>query len=143
MTKTDRRVIAYAAFGVAAISLLWIILAAVTPTTNYHLAPLVAVLAAPTTARMTTTTRLRAPLSVATVAVGVAVTTVAAVLIQVAGWAQGPSFSPSITPLTELVVLIAVGGVLGAVIASVPFGDKPATQDPAASTSSRSSSTDH
>ena len=54
------------AFGVGALGslsvlALWMILAAVNLTTNYHFAPLIAVLAAPVSARMAHAGRLRPP----------------------------------------------------------------------------------
>ncbi|EPR76538.1 hypothetical protein ADILRU_1023 [Leifsonia rubra CMS 76R] len=103
--------------GSLVVALLWTTLAALNPTTNYHLSPLVAVIAAPAAARMATSGRLRWPIAIVVVGVGLIITVAAAIIIHVAGWARGPSFSSTVTPLAELIAVIAVGALVGAVIA--------------------------
>jgi hypothetical protein len=130
------------ALGSLAMALLWTTLAALNPTTNYHLSPLVAVIAAPAAARLATSGRPRWPAAIATVGVGVIVTGAAAGIIRAAGWARGPSFNSAVTPLAELIAVIVVGAVVGAVIAFAPSRAKADPQD-CEKTRSRSSSTDH
>lgn len=108
------------AFGSITVALLWTGLAALNPTTNYHLSPLIAVLAAPAVARMAHSARLPAALAATTVAIGVATTGIAAAVIMAAGWAHGPTFNSGVTPLEELLGAIAIGTTLGAIVAFVP-----------------------
>ncbi|MBX3099343.1 MAG: hypothetical protein KF761_07145 [Salinibacterium sp.] len=121
MPKSPWRSVLAGALGSITVALVWTGLAALNPTTNYHLSPLVAVLAAPAVARMAHSARLPAPLAAISVAVGVVVTALAAEVINSAGWALGPTFTPSVTPLGELVGAIVIGAILGATIAVVPW----------------------
>ena len=145
MSSSSARLLILGALGSLGVAILWTILAALNPTTNYHLSPLVAVLAAPAAARLANSGRLRGLLAVATVAVGIVVTVAAATAIHAAGWALGPSFSSSVPPLAELAAVIMVGALVGAVVAITSFGRNTDSQEPAESeaTNSRSSSTDH
>ena len=133
------------ALGSLAVAVLWTILAALNPATNYHLSPLVAVLAAPMAARVATSGRLRWLIAIATVGVGVIVTVAAALIIHAAGWARGPSFSSNVPPLAELIAVIVVGALAGVAVAVAPLREKGKSHESAESeeTSSRSSSTDH
>ena len=122
MSSSSVRLVLLGALGSLGVAMLWTILAALNPTTNFHLSPLVAVLAAPAAARLANSGRMRGLLAAATVAVGLVVTVAAATAIHAAGWALGPSFSSSVPPLVELAVVIVVGALLGAVVAVTPFG---------------------
>lgn len=124
---------------------LWTGLAALNSTTNYHLSPLIAVLAAPAVARMAHAARLPASLAAATVAIGLAIAGLAAAVITAAGWAHGPTFSSGVTALEELLGAIAIGTTLGALVAFVPRKADQDSQDATESeaTIRRSSSTDH
>lgn len=127
------------------VAMLWTTLAALNPTTNYHLSPLISVLAAPIAARLANSARLRWPIAIITVGVGVIVTVAAALIIHIAGWALGPSFSSHVSPLVELVAVIVVGALAGVAVAVAPLGQRADFQESAEpeETSSRSSSTDH
>jgi len=119
MDRANARVVIVGALGSLAVSALWTTLAALNPTTNYHLSPLVGVLAAPIAARLANSGRLRCPLAIIIVGIGVLVTVATATIIHTAGWARGPSFSASVTPLAELILVIAVGALAGVVVAVV------------------------
>ena len=59
MTRAGMRALGVGALGSLSVLALWMILAAVNLTTNYHFAPLIAVLVAPVSARMAHAGRLR------------------------------------------------------------------------------------
>ncbi len=143
MAKSPWRSVLAGSFGSIAMALLWTWIAALNPTTNYHLAPLIAILAAPTVGRMTQ--RQPARQAAITVAIGVVVTVIAAATINVAGWAHGPTFTSSVTPLAELLGAIAIGAVLGTIIAFAPGRAHHEDEDTPKSeaTIRSSSSTDH
>ena len=101
-------------FGVlssAAVVTLWALLAWINPETTYHLAPVIAVAASPVVSRMLAEKPLTARVAALTVGVGLALTIASAIVISAVGWMRGPSISPAISPLAELVVVIAVGAV--------------------------------
>ncbi|WP_430869187.1 hypothetical protein [Demequina aurantiaca] len=121
--SSGARLILRAAAGSLVIAALWIVLASITPTTNYHLAPMVAVIAAPSTIRLTVPGRPAPVVAVSAVAIGIIVATGSALLIHAAGWDLGHAISTSITTRSETVVVIALGAVIGAVIAALPSKD--------------------
>lgn len=131
MASVKRNPVLMGALGSLAVAVLWTTLAALNPTTNYHLSPLVAVIAAPAAARMATSGRLRWPTAIVTVGVGVIVASASALIIHAAGWARGPSFSSAVTPLAELIAVIVFGALVGAVIAVAPLGAKAGSQESA------------
>lgn len=145
MFKSPWRSLLAGALGSITVALLWTGLAALNPTTSYHLSPLIAVLAAPTVARIAQSTRLPAPQAAITVAIGVVVTAVAAGIIKAAGWALGPTFTWSVTPLAELLGAIVIGAILGAIVAFAPWSAHQDSQDASESeaTIRSNSSTDH
>ncbi len=126
-------------------AVLWTTLAALNPTTNYHLSPLVAAIAAPAAVRMTRSGRLRWAGTIAVVGVGLIITIAAAIIINTTGRAQGPSFSPTVSPIAELIAVIVAGALIGAAIAIAPRGAKAGAQESAEfeETSSKSSSAEH
>ncbi|MCY7412525.1 MAG: hypothetical protein LH471_05740 [Salinibacterium sp.] len=111
------------AFWSLGFAILWTTLAAFNPTTNYHLSPLITALAAPLAARLVDSGRLRWPLAITTVGLGVTIAVAAAIMIDGAGWAPGPSFSADVSPRAELVAVILIGAVIGTVIAIAPSQD--------------------
>lgn len=100
-----------------AVVALWGTLAAFNPTTTYHLSPIVVAVAAPTVARMYHRTRLSTRFAVASVLIGVAAATGAALAIHALGWSIGPTIDPSISLFAEVAVAIAIGGAIGAATA--------------------------
>jgi hypothetical protein len=145
MNSGSARAVLMGTLGSLGVAILWTTLAALKPTTNYHLSPLISVLAAPMVARLTNSRRLRWPIAITTAGIGVMITVATAIIIHAAGWALGPSFSPRVPPLVELIAVIVVGALVGAAVAVAPLGEKADSQDSALSkeTRSSSSSTDH
>lgn len=145
MSKSPWRSLLAGALGSITVALLWTGLAALNPTTNFHSSPLIAVLAAPAVARIAQSTRLPALVAAITVVIGVVVTAITAGIINASGWALGPTFTSSMTPLGELLGAIVIGAVLGALVAFVPRGVQEDSQDASTSkaTIRSSSSTDH
>ncbi len=103
-----------------AVVALWMTLAAVNPTTTYHLSPVVVAAAAPTVARMYYRDRLSTRFAVLSVVIGIVLATAAALTIHALGWSRGPTVDPSISLVAEVAVAIMVGGALGAVTALAP-----------------------
>ncbi len=145
MPKSPHRALLVGALSSVAVAVLWTGLAALNPTTNYHLSPLVAVLAAPAVARMANSARLPFPMAAITVAIGVALAAIAAAVIAAAGWAHGPTFTSSLTALEELLGAIAIGMALGVIVAFMPVSahQNPQNGLESEATIRKSSSTDH
>jgi hypothetical protein len=145
MAKSPWRSLLAGALGSITVALLWTGLAALNPTTNYHLSPLIAVLAAPAVARIAQSGRLPAPVAAITVVTGVAVTAITAGIVNAAGWALGPTFTSYLTPSGELLGAIVIGAVFGAIVSFAPWGVREDSQDASTSeaTIRSSSSTDH
>lgn len=145
MPRSTRRALLIGALATVAVAVLWTGLAALNPTTNYHLSPLIAVLAAPAVARIAHSGRLPFPWAAMSIAIGVAGAAIAAAVIAAAGWAHGPTFTSTVTPLGELVGAITIGAVLGLIIAIVPQDARQDSYDSAesAATIRKRSSTDH
>lgn len=143
MSRSALQLALGSAAGSIAVALLWIALAAATPTTNYHLSPLVAVVAAPTVARALSGARLATVPALTAVGIGVAVSSATAVTIHNAGWSQGPTIADAVSPLVELIGAIAIGAVGGAIVAVIRLRTSHQVAAKSDETRRRRSSTDH
>jgi glutaredoxin len=94
-------------------ALLWVLLAAGTPTTTYHFAPLLMAAAAPVTRRWLTRTPV--PFQPATVlaATGLMMTWVTTAALAWRGMLAGPDVTGGGRPVAESVLLAVVGAVAG------------------------------
>lgn len=99
-----------AALGFA---LLWLLLATRTPTTTYHLAPLVVAAAGPVTRRLLTGTPLSRRAAATLGAVSLLIAAAATAVAQWRGLFAGPDVTGGDGALAETVVVVAVGAGLG------------------------------
>jgi glutaredoxin-like protein len=95
------------------LALLWVLLAVRTPTTTYHLAPLLVAAAAPVTSRWLTRTPA-SPRPAAVLAVtSLAITGMATAALTWQGLLAGPDITGRAAPAVEAALLAVVGAVLG------------------------------
>jgi glutaredoxin len=101
------------AVAVLGSALLWVLLAARTPTTTYHLAPLLVAAAAPLTRRWLTGTPVPVRTATALAAAGLAATLVTTAALAGQGMLVGPDLTGVGSPVMETVLLAVVGAVAG------------------------------
>jgi glutaredoxin len=107
-----------AVLSVAA-ALVWFLLATTHPGTTYHVAPVLVAAAWPITRRWHTRAALSGRAAAATALGGAAVGLAATALLAVRHAMSGPTLTGSGTALTETLVAVAVGTVVGGVLAVV------------------------
>jgi glutaredoxin-like protein len=94
-------------------ALLWVLLAARTPTTTYHLAPLLTAAAAPVTRRWLTRTPVPSLPAAALAAAGLVMTSATTGVLAWQGLLAGPDVTGGGRPVVETVLLAVVGAAVG------------------------------
>lgn len=92
---------------------LWVLLAARTPTTTYHLGPFLVAIAAPLTPRWVTRTAIRPRAAAVLAASGVALALLTTAGLAWWGMLDGPDLTGGDHPGAEAGLLAALGGMLG------------------------------
>lgn len=95
------------------IAALWAVLAAFTPTTTFHLAPLLVVAAPPVTYRVFTGTPPTPRRTAALVALGAVIASATTAVLAALGLLAGPDLIGGDRPVAETVILIVVGAAVG------------------------------
>lgn len=95
----------------------WVLLAVTSPTTTYHFAPAVVAAAWPVARRMRVGQRLSAKAVSATVGGGIAVALIVTLALALTGALLGPTFFGSDGAVVEVLVMIAVGALIGVAFA--------------------------
>lgn len=95
------------------LALIWVLLAVRTPTTTYHLAPLLVAAAAAVTRRWLTRTPVPPRPATALAVTGLAITWTVTAVLTWQGLLAGPDITGRAAPVVEAVLLAGVGAVLG------------------------------
>ena len=108
----------------ALLAVLWLILALINPTTTYHLSPVLVAAAPSVIVRLRSARTLSWRRALATVATGVVVAGITAVILILADALRGPVLAADFTASSgnafdETVVAIAIGAILGGLFAVI------------------------
>jgi glutaredoxin len=96
-----------------AVAVLWVVLAVRTPTTTYHLAPLLMAAAAPVTRRRLTGTPVPTRAALAVAATGLVLTLASTGVLAWWGLLAGPDITGGTQPVVETVLLSVLGAAAG------------------------------
>ncbi len=122
----------WVAAGVAG---LWLVLALVNPTTTYHFSPMLLAAAPSVVVRLLAEKSLPLREVLVTVAVGVGFAGVVTVILQLADALRGPVLAADFTAvagsaLAETLIALAIGAVLGGLIAAIRWTRNDRTREP-------------
>lgn len=99
--------------AVLAVAVLWVVLAVRTPTTTYHLAPLLMAAAGPVTRRRLTGRPVPSRAALAVAGTGLAITVATTVVLAWLGLLAGPDLTGGTAPVVETMLLAVSGAAVG------------------------------